>query len=512
MTATAYSAKVTITSNSGATIYALAVPTGNDVPGDVAPAYGLADPLVIRQALANDARMPLSHPTPDEATVTLIAPDATTYADLQVGDPVGVQVYPQAAYAGTPVEFYGRVATMTAQGHDLGVMYSLSCVDYTADLATLQVGGTVAWPIETALVRLGRLFGELGLATPTLPTIMLGGPTKMAARNIGWTDGLSAMLDTLDSYYLNSYLAEDMVTAIPFAATFDHTAGYRPYVVPNIVGGLLDLTNPFLIRVGSPWTRRVKYAPPARITNLAGVRTITVTAADSSPSTGAPILDGGRVTFSPAFTQDKDSGMAMVTTGTDAQGNAYTWDWRSQIGWAAGGGYLGAGGFHPYGQAIDLQGPGTVQQLDTILDVTDAGAGPSPSAIVQTYRVPFRPDLKTAWFVGTMEWQLWAEPTAWRRPNLTELVTVARVVPSKLPTAREWVVGMVSATTLTVANGRPVLSIDTLPDTNDAENSRNVLGSSLGVASMDSPILAGVTIAQLAPRDTYADYRLVRGS
>jgi hypothetical protein len=410
------------------------------------------------------------------------------------------------------VEFYGRVATMTAEGHDLGVMLSLSCVDYTADLATLQVGGSVAWPIETALARLTRLFGELGLTTPTLPAIMLTGPTKYAARNIGWTDGLSAMLDTLDSYYLNSYLAENLSTAIPFSATFDHTTGYRPYLVQNIVGGLLDIANPFLIRVGTPWTRRVLYAPPARLTNLAGVYTITVTAASSSPTTGAPIIDGGRVTFAPAFTQDKDAGMAPVTIGTDAQGNAYTWDWRAQIGWVAGGGYLGAGGFHPYGQAIQLQGPGPTQQLDTILDVTDAGAGPSPAAIVQTFRVPFRPDLRTAWYVGTMEWDLWAEPSGWRRPELTELLTVARAVAAKLPTSREWVVGMVSATTLTVANGRPVLSIDTLPDTNDAENNRNVLGSSLGVASMDSPILAGVTLAQLSTRDTFADYRLVRGS
>lgn len=512
MTATAYSVKVTITSDNGATVYALTVPTGNDTPGDVAPAYGLADPLIIRQALAADARLPLSHPTPDEATVTLIAPNSTTYASLQVGDPVGIQIYPQAAYAGTPAEFYGRVATITGQGHDLGVIYTISCVDYTADLGSVQVGGTVAWPIESGVARITRLFGELGIPMPTLPAITAGGPSKYAARNVGWTDGLSVMLDTLDSFYLNAFTAEDMATTIPSSATFSHTQGYRLYLVPRITGGLLDTTTPFDIKVGSPWTRRVQYAPPARLTNLAGVRTITVSTSDSSPSTGAPILDGGRVTFAPAFTQDKDAGMAPATVATDAQGNAYLWDWRAQIDWATGGGYLGAGGFHPWGQAIQLQGPGPLQQLDTVLDVTDAGAGPSPAAIVQTFRVPFRPDLRTAWYVGTMEWDMFAEPTPWRRPNLTELLTVARAVTAKLPTSREWVVGMVSATTLTVAAGRPVLSIDTVPDTNDAENNRNVLGSSLGVASMDSPILSGVTIAQLAPRDTFADYRLVRGS
>lgn len=511
MTASNYSARVTITSDAGATVYVLTVATGNDRPGDVAPAYGLADPLVIRQGLTVNERLPLSHQLSDEATVTIIAPDSTTYASIAEGDPVGIQVYPQAAFAGTPVEFYGRIAQggLNAQPHDLGVIYSIGCIDYLTDLAQIVVGDKVNWPQESAANRKDRIFAEAGIPAPGNPLgPLIAFNNGLAARAKSATDALSALLDVMDSWLGNHLKAEDNTTVI--AGGF-HTQGYRGYLVQQITGGLLDQSLPFKIGsgiVGTPYTRRSLYAPPARLTNLAGVRTITVAAADSSPSTGAPILDGGRVTFAPTFTQRNS--VPVVTTATDAQGNSYTWDWRTELDWGAGAGFsVGLITGYP---RVSLSGPAIVQKIDTVLDVTDSGAFGVPVTTVAVYRTPFRPDVKGQWEVGTLEWDLWAEPSAWRRPQLTELLTVARGVSSKLPPGREWIAGMVTATTLTIANGRPTLAIDLIPDTNDAELNRWVQGASLGVASLDSPILSGVTISQLSTRDTFTDYRLVRGT
>lgn len=507
-----YSVKVTVTSKGGATVYTPQVATGDDTPGNVAPAYGLADPLIIRQKLRSDSRAPLSHPEPDEAVITLIAPDGTTYAAMALGDPVGVQVYPQASFAGTPVEFYGRIAALNSEPHALGVKLSLSCIDYTADLTQLPAGGVANYPLEDAPTRIDRIWTELGFGThltrtPAGWTLTL--EPILAARTKSLTDAYSLIVETMDSWAKNKFLDENMASL----TTPPHGVCFRPSITQNITGGLLDPTTPYKARLGVPWTRRIKYAPPGRLTNLSGVYTLTFSAANSSPSTGAPIIDAGKVTFGPTFTQDKSAQLPNVTIGQDAQGNRYKWDWRSEIGYDTGGGTVGAGGLQPYNIQLDPQGPQILQEVDTIIDVTDAGSPQiSPSEAVQVFRVPFRPDTSTAWLVGTMTWNAWSEASPWRRPELTELLVVARAQASHLPTNREWVVGLVCATTLTVAKGRPVIEIDTLPPSYDFELNRWALGSSLGVASFDSPIFGSITLSQLSPRDTFTDYQLLRGS
>jgi hypothetical protein len=51
-----------------------------------------------------------------------------------------------------------------------------------------------------------------------------------------------------------------------------------------------------------------------------------------------------------------------------------------------------------------------------------------------------------------------------------------------------------------------------VPNSYDYEENRVRLGSSLGVASWNSPVWSTTTYAQLAARDTFNDYQLVRGS
>lgn len=503
----AYSVKVRVTSNGGATVTNESVAQGDDTPGNVVAAYGLADPLVVKQVLANDPRLPLSHPEPDEATVTLIGATGATYSFITLGDPVAIIVWPQAAFAGTPVTFYGRVAAMSSESHKLGVKLTLNCVDYTADLRELTVGAG-AWPQEDAVTRAQRIMGEAGLPLPSpfrIPAGWLVGGSEgwQAARAAGKTDAYTAMVDTLNGSPVGAFSDETFTSVSPVVVY------RRPYVVPKIVGaaeaGLLDEAGPFQLREGAPWSRRVSYAPPARVSNLAGVRTVTVAAADSSPTTGAPIIDGGRVTFAPTFSQRKGEGLANVTTVTDGVGNVLTFDWRT----APSGDAIGGSPSFLTLALPAVDGPAIVQAFTATVNAT---ADPDElTSQVVGYRSPFRPP-PASWLVEPISWQAWAEPSPWRRPELTELLTVSRATAALLPLNREWVTGLVSGTTLTISKGRPVIDVDLAPFSYDFNGNRVVKGASLGTASMDSPVLSGVTLAQLAPRDTLADYMIVRGS
>jgi len=333
----------------------------------------------------------------------------------------------------------------------------------------------------------------------------------IAARSAGgyFYDHLMEVLDT----WCGATLADENNSTYtpPASPQPSHTPFYRGYLVPVITAGQLDPTTPFTIKWGTPWTRRISYAPPLRLANVAGTWKLTVDAANSSPSTGAPIIDAGRVAFSTTYVMDETGGLPQVTTATDSGGNAYTWDWRAETTWAPGGGLLVGGKLFRNSPLLQVQGFPTTNVVDSVQDPSNASGGSTPT-LVATYRCPFPPPIKASWNLPSLDWQLWAEPGAWRRPELTELLTVARTATTKVPNGREWVAGLVSSTVLTVAGGRPVLSVTLLPVSYDFEANRLMKGSTLGVLSMDSAILSTTTLAQLSTRDTFTDYQLVRGS
>ncbi len=670
---------------------------GDDIRGDDTAAYGLADPLTITQKLSADPRLPLSHPEPDECTFALIAPDSSTYAAMTLGDPMVVKLFPLQGSTGTPVTFWGRVAGMTADPHPLGVKLSVSCVDYTADLAEIPVGA-VAYPAENSDVRLNRITDEARIPRVSWSAVPATVPTSpfiigLVARAAGITDAYSLLRETMDSCLVAAGRDENGTV---YAGT--HNLGLRAYIVPRITNDQLDPVTPYEIRWGAPYTRRIAYAPPYRLANVAGVWTVQVSTADSSPATGTPTISAARVEFAPTFTQTKGGDLPNVTAGTDGTGVRDVWDWRlvgSGDAWAYGGPrFLGPPGV--------FGSPAIVNEVDSIVS---AVAGPGTPIYV--YRVPYPTDGLASWSVGTMAWQLWAEsqvvyswngaanaststrrnnsgavetnlhtdplnatagaatlgfvlnsgtivrdlgnlfnnvpslkvtttvmnwgylpmdglvhnlvqdppapangttltfrcvvksdtaqtvwarqygsggpasgppvtlvpnvwqpvtvtwtqaagtgpflsihrqdltpmlgnlwialpmivaaPTIsdspawapgyigtpnvqWRRPQLTELLTVAGAQAGRLPNAREWVSGLVSQTVLALSQGRPVLNVDVIAPSWDFNANREQLGSSAGVVSLDSPILAGLTLSQLAARDTLNDYSLVRGS
>lgn len=506
-----YSVAVDVWSN-GVT-YSLTVATGNDVPGDVAAAYGLADPLTITHRLADGDRLIQEHPEPDEATFSLIAPDSTTYAQLTIGDPVRIQVYPAGGFTGSPVTFHGRVSSVSARPHDLGVLYTVACVDYLADLAELTVGQT-DYPRELVGTRLARIMADAGVGWADHPDAPFSGfpwgagVWFMAARSKSPTDALSLILETLNSEQTYTAGTDELgaAVAIPVSVPIGGSDGAalqkRLWFAPVITNGRLDPVTPYKLSQGPPYTKRMRYAPPARLTNVAGVWTVTVAAADSSPSTGAPIIDGGNVDVGLSFEQTKGSGLPSRITGADSTGRSITWDWAVSYVRNIGTGLVTALGAPPGNQQV------ITQQVTTAADdpITSSGSG-----ITAYWRVPFPPDLRATWSTSSLTWHAWHVPS-WRRPELTELLTISRANATKAPPNREWLVGQVSGTVLTVAQGRPTIEITLVPAQLDFQIQAWAQGASLGVCRFDSPILGTITLAQLSTRDTFSDYQIVRGS
>lgn len=466
--------------------------TGNDIDNDVAATYGLADPLVIAQRWPDSDLAPNVQPNPMEATLSVIAPDSTTYA-FALGDPVAVEFYSQGGFTGNGQTFYGRVATLTSAPHDLGVIYTLGCIDYTVDLQETEPVGRSNYAAETLFARVDRIMDAI-----RLPHLSPQPPTGSTTTNLLKLRAASPqspydMLYQLLGEWNVNVAADEFGNA---ATVGKHPT--RPILIQNISGRRLAA-----VPYGLSWDkngRRIAYAPPARLATVAGKLSITVAAANSSPTTLAPIIDAGNVEFDTTFTQVKGPASVSRVVVVDGDNTAY------------GGGDSGT----LFGDIDWPNNPPTTRVVANY-SAPDWPNVPGEAASLQLTLAPDqatgRPDPKPPWSVGDLTWLVWNEPVNWRMPGLGDLLTVARVLASKSPVAREWLAGVVSGWTLTVAKGRPVVTLSLLSASlNVAQRNRDQLGATLGVASWDSPALSTVTFAGLSTRDTFDDYRLVRGS
>jgi len=456
--------------------------TGNDTDHDLAPAYGLADPLTISNSWPASDFQPIVQPDPAEATLTIIAPDSSTYPLLTVGDPVAIEFYSQGGFTGNGQTFYGRVASLSARPHALGVLYSLSCVDYMADLGEMQVGN-VNYPSETLPNRFSRVMAEAFL--PNVPAFPTATGNLLTARSASPVPLSEYLVHLCEQWEVNQTV--DELGNGPLASGVTGRQSI-PVIRPRITARRLDAV-PYELE----WTtvgRHVAWPPPGRLANVAGLQTITV--ATTATGTGSQVVDAGSVNFEATFTKLKgpDSVSRYIVTGAtrvdglDTGGFAFTNSWPAE--------------------------PATTPITATMTVELDDGG------LVSMYqRNTFwgRPSPVVDWSLPSLTWLPWNLAVNWVMPKLGDVFTVCRVATSKSPQAREWVNGIVTGFTLTVAGGRPTVDVQlgSLNLYSPGENARQ-LGASLGVARFDSPILGTTTFAQLSTRDTFNDYALVRGS
>lgn len=141
--------------------------------GDPA-AYGPLDGLTIGWKLPDNAAYP-SQPELPYANFRVIVADAADFAGVDVGAPVSIHVWDQPAGFVLPAgwsdgsgsgltvpvaTFGGRITDLKAEPHALGMIYTVSALDYLVDLSDTQVAADddTGWPGESLENRLTRLY------------------------------------------------------------------------------------------------------------------------------------------------------------------------------------------------------------------------------------------------------------------------------------------------------------------------------------------------------------------
>lgn len=445
----------------------------------------LADPLTI-QRYVPDGDLAPNIQQRAEATITVLAELPTSYG-FGIGDPVAITVYTQNVTGGNSVTFAGRIAELGAQPHKLGILYTLTCQDYITDLAE-PIIGKVDYPLEFMLERLARVFKEVGLGppgnvlTPSVNSII--GPR--VAADAGpvplWTH-----LTELLAGYVEQTLTNELGNAV------SNTAQTMIELVPNITAGVLDPVTPFLL---SPmWGRPFGWDGPARLpASPASPRKLTVSLADTSPATGAQILDAGHVEFAPLWTLRKGDTLSRYTV----QGASLTSAWWATSDWESGLFYYSS-----------LKAPLEVN-VKTVLNADTIG-----EIVAINLRGNLPPSPAAAWRVGEIVWRASrTEAANWVPPKLRQLLTIARIdavnATSHNPTGKAYLAGMVASQRFTIAKGELTVAFTLGPlvagfDTLFPLNHPHIaLFNSAGTGQLGS-----TTFAQLDPTDTWLDYLLL---
>lgn len=432
--------------------------------------YGLASPLTIANGLPTSDVAPLVQPNSATASFQVIVAQVADLDQLQLGDPVTLRYWPSrtpAAGDRPSIEFAGRVATMEAQPHKLGVLYTIGCVDYIADIAENTVGGSFAWPQENLDDRVRRILSTCGYAVPA-GTGLYGGTGSIPiqalidARPIGKANALELLLHTLAQYRMNftgfpnshgiAYVAQQTV---PRAGVSNWSSG----------AAVLDATAPYIILTtfSSP-----QFTAPLRVTLVGGVYKLTGSTAQSAAG-GVGVVDAGRVSMDTKFAQRKgDATNAIAVTGNAIGTQTAAWS-------------------------------GVAQRVEASVE-TELSTAADGAALAAEYLPPVKPSQAALWVADTMRWLIDAEPGTWFLPTIGRGFMVVRVNGVWSPLEREWYVGLLSGLKFSVDGGVPVADLDVIPWNVDPAQSLNPVKWS------DLPAL--MTYANMSTRDTFTDYGL----
>jgi hypothetical protein len=424
--------------------------------GDVAD-YGPTDGLeIIRAEPDTELR-----PAPEdivECKFQLIAASSADLVQLEEQLPVHVLYDSPADLTITnPLEsFHGRVAEVTSQPHELGIIYTVSCLDYRADLREIEVGGSVNYPQETIKQRVDRIMAEAGL---TLTWGPFSG-TQLEAPTVAARTASTAKLLDLVEWYLSQWPEyHQLISGI--------TVGpYRMILGPSIVGNEL---------AGWKVTRTpadTSYIGPLQLQDVGGLWSAVAAVG------GAPIVDGGEVDFASTYAVTKRGNPTRVTVSGDKAGALVV---NADLG-------------------VDPPVTATMESVEVIAGGEYASAAAVYAAIADMY-LPADVTL-TKWVADAFLWHVEFAPAGASLPELGSLMAVAPVEADKNPGVRAWHVGILSSYTFTVANKRPVY-VFTLR--------RPAVGTDEGSLMTWDQVPAAATWDTLNPELTWDDLRLVRG-
>lgn len=266
----------------------------------------------------------LGQPEPMTASFGLVADDVATYRNLAKGQNVGIKVWTHGRSGGTPeYSFYGRVTDLEAKPIRGGrIVYSLTAVDYLADLADATVGAST-WSTPTRYggdgealrVRLDRIFADAGHACITGVTTDPGDP--LDAYINGRTGSPVKALDLLRDNLRQTINSYGVFTSTSGDTTYQNTVRIvTPYANKDgliVTASGADYAIDYL-PLTTAWTDTL--LPPFTVTRPGS--TVTVTAGDPNPA--GSVIDACRVELGAQWRLDKASGVNRAIAESEVDG------------------------------------------------------------------------------------------------------------------------------------------------------------------------------------------------
>jgi hypothetical protein len=512
------------------------------VTDETTPTYGLADPLTIGWTLPDTEHRP-SQPDPMVATFSVVVATAADLDDLALGAPVSINVtFGPAAKPDTDVAFYGRIAQGEAAPDPRGMLYRFTCADLTADLASYDIGALAFAPVPV-WQRLNHLLARAGL-DPALSVVR--DPVVLAMDPWLYIEGipqpnaaslLTSLVDLCDQVGLNGLGEKDEADPVyrpgfhrpivsahplndpgssvarwaldavsdtyspsavaPMPAVFGHfypdPQGYGLWVDPDDrAAGVIDAC---VVEFSSQWS-----AIQPNIVNRAAVTWLAADSLDPETSPRVQLVaytaEGDRAGHKPVMAVKETQMLQQSTvpaTQTAASNNA---EWLGAL-------------MIPPPQNPAGWAPGAFRWL----------LHADPAGLVEFPMIFPRHDKPMSY-------------TAHRTACYVRPIVVAGI-PRKWNAAdagRDWAAGQLSAVTLTISDGRPVVDFEltpTVPEQSDRSPDFDTWDAAAGTwdataGTWDAPPtqgsfrwtdpgLAGVTWNQLHPQ-TWNLYRLARGT
>jgi hypothetical protein len=428
--------------------------------GDAAE-YGPVDGLQIIRKVADSDLWP-TRVEPAECRFQLIVASMADVAAIDLGSVVLVEVRRPAAGPITE-SFAGRVNELTATPHDLGMLLTLSCLDYKADLRELIVGDA-PWPIESISTRVQRVFTLCGW--PSVPRdAYLGHNNGSSYTLIGRDVDAQPALDLIE-HYLDQWALDYFV----------FTGGSTDPDYRGLARGqAVQITDANGVLTGwhiSPTFQIPYYTGPLRLELVAGKWS-----AVAAPAAGAAVAMADEVDVSSSYAVTKTDNPNTITL-SGPGGGAGPW--------------------------VLTVWNGDLPQVTATLPDSEI-ASVNDADVVALMYLPGEL-AQSRWLADDFLWHLELAAAGATMPQLFDLMTVGGIPTDDNPNQREWYTGQVAMATFTLENKRPSYSFQLRRSSFDAPKS--------GLVTFGSPAVTTqpVTFANVNPRDTLDDYRLVRGT
>jgi hypothetical protein len=245
-------------------------------------------------------------PPPEDVRELKLQLVAAAAEDLELT--VGMVVHMEYDSDGADEDFSGRIGEVTMSPHEQGVVYSLSCLDYKADIRELEVG-TADYPAETVLARVQRI-----LATTLGYTVTIG---TVAGQLPETSPMLAARTASPAKAYdlVNHYLAQWPAFYEPISGTI--VGPYRMMLTQEV-----DLSGNLTgWRIG-PVSPDPTYDGVLRLEDVGGL--MTAVPLTTLAGTALQGIDGGQVDWSSSYAITKADAITDVTVNGTVGGAAFS--------------------------------------------------------------------------------------------------------------------------------------------------------------------------------------------